>query len=80
MEQFIINLKEYGALIFLCWFVIVLILSYKFSLGKTLKVKIAVIVGGVTAILPPLAIIYLLSLYLRTTIKPYSNQSANNSS
>ena len=77
MEQLILSLKEYGILIFICWFLLVLLLSYKLAFGKTLKINKAVVIGGVTAIIPPLAIIYLLSLYLRTGIKPYSNESAN---
>jgi len=80
MEELLLNLNAYGILIFICWLVIVLLLSYKLALGKTLKIKKAIVIGGITAIIPPLAIIYLLSLYFRKNIKPYSNGSANESS
>ncbi|WP_444938782.1 hypothetical protein [Microbulbifer sp. JMSA002] len=62
------NISNIEALGILLWFCVVLVLSYMLAIKKTLKVKRTVIVGGFMALLPPLAIIYLVSLLLRKSL------------
>ncbi|WNZ54567.1 hypothetical protein ACJJIW_08320 [Microbulbifer sp. JMSA004] len=62
------NISNIEALGILLWFCVVLALSYMLAIKKTLKVKRAVVVGGFMALLPPLAIIYLVSLLLRKSL------------
>jgi uncharacterized membrane protein YccC len=72
-----INLTQYGELILaviICWFYLVTYCAHKLANRKTNRPMLFSVIGFITAIIPPLALAYLLMLYV---LKDVSTRSSS---